>query len=174
MVVGARDGHEISQMALKSQLLLLVLLYLAAAEAQGCPEEPAQPDFYVLDFYQVLDIQRNTSRADIKKAFRKQSLLWHPDKQHVDAEFARAMWQEIQQAYEVLVDDDLRKDYDRCGLPGLKPSSFVSKRICFFSLFFTQIAHISTIIETRITHINGDLLNTHIKYSCHVALMSCV
>jgi DnaJ family protein B protein 4 len=53
------------------------------------------------DHYSALGLRSDAPAADIKKAFRKQSLLWHPDKaRHADAEFARAMWQEIQQAYE--------------------------------------------------------------------------
>ncbi len=69
------------------------------------------------DYYEVLGVQRNANKDDIKKAFRKLAREYHPDvSQHGDAE---AKFKEINEAYEVLSDDDKRARYDRFGAAGV-------------------------------------------------------
>jgi DnaJ-class molecular chaperone len=68
------------------------------------------------DYYSVLDVARDASPDDIKKAYRKLALKWHPDRhpegQRVEAE---ARFKRIAEAYEVLSDPDKRTRYDRFG-----------------------------------------------------------
>ncbi|OLL24678.1 DnaJ subfamily C member 21 [Neolecta irregularis DAH-3] len=63
-------------------------------------------------YYNVLEIERNASSDEIKKAYRKQALAWHPDKNTQDIETATSRFSEIQAAYEVLSDDTERAWYD--------------------------------------------------------------
>ncbi|MEL6524705.1 MAG: DnaJ domain-containing protein, partial [Chloroflexota bacterium] len=70
------------------------------------------------DYYDVLGIQRNASKDDIKKAFRKLARQYHPDvSQEANAE---EKFKEINEAYEVLSDDQKRQRYDRFGHAGVQ------------------------------------------------------
>jgi len=70
------------------------------------------------DYYDVLGVARNASKDDIKKAFRGLARKYHPDvSQEADAE---QRFKEINEAYEVLADDDKRARYDRFGHAGVQ------------------------------------------------------
>lgn len=64
------------------------------------------------DYYYFLGVKIDASTEDIKKAYRKLSLKYHPDKNENDEFFSRR-FQEIHEAYEVLVNDDNRRFYDQ-------------------------------------------------------------
>ena len=66
------------------------------------------------DLYQVLGLSRDASKADIKKAHRKLALKYHPDK-NPDDEVARDNFKRVQEAYDVLSDDEKRAAYDQYG-----------------------------------------------------------
>lgn len=66
------------------------------------------------DFYDLLGIERGADQAAIKSAFRKQAMKFHPDKNPGDSA-AEAKFKEINQAYEVLSDEQKRAAYDRFG-----------------------------------------------------------
>lgn len=70
------------------------------------------------DFYRLLGISRDATAKEIKKAYRQQSLAYHPDKNKEDG--AAEKFAEIARAYEVLSDEDLKSIYDRHGEEGLK------------------------------------------------------
>lgn len=63
------------------------------------------------DYYQILGIEKNASKAEIKKAFRLYATKFHPDKQKGD-KFFEDRFKEIREAYEILIDDSKRKSYD--------------------------------------------------------------
>ncbi|KAH6555245.1 hypothetical protein KP509_1Z270900 [Ceratopteris richardii] len=65
------------------------------------------------DWYKVLGIAKTASAADIKRAYKKLALQWHPDKNVDNKEEAEAKFREIAEAYEVLGDEDKRARYDR-------------------------------------------------------------
>ena len=70
------------------------------------------------DFYAILGVEKNASEDDIKKAYRRMALRFHPDKnKEPDAE---EKFKEIAEAYEVLSDADKRAAYDRYGEEGLR------------------------------------------------------
>lgn len=70
------------------------------------------------DYYDVLGVQRNASKDDIKKAFRNLARQYHPDV-NKEAE-AETRFKEINEAYEVLSDDEKRARYDRFGHAGVQ------------------------------------------------------
>ncbi len=65
------------------------------------------------DYYSVLDLERNASKAEIKKAYLKFARQYHPDVNKDDG--AEGRFKEIKEAYEILSDDDKRAAYDRFG-----------------------------------------------------------
>lgn len=66
------------------------------------------------DYYQILGVSRNASQDEIKSAFRKLAMKYHPDKNPGNKE-AEAKFKEINEAYEVLSDPQKRKLYDSLG-----------------------------------------------------------
>jgi molecular chaperone DnaJ len=66
------------------------------------------------DYYQVLGLAKGASADDIKKAYRKLAMKYHPD-QNKDNKEAEAKFKEISEAYEILKDDQKRAAYDRFG-----------------------------------------------------------
>ena len=69
------------------------------------------------EFYALLGVARDASDADIKKAYRKLAMEYHPDRNA--APEAEAKFKEITEAYEVLRDPQKRATYDRYGKAGL-------------------------------------------------------
>lgn len=66
------------------------------------------------DYYKLLGIEKNATSEDIKKAYRKLAMQYHPDRNPGDKS-AEKKFKEISEAYEVLKDDDKRAAYDRMG-----------------------------------------------------------
>lgn len=74
------------------------------------------------DFYEVLGVEKGTEQQDLKKAFRKLAMKYHPDRNPGDKD-AEAKFKEINEAYEVLSDEQKRAAYDRFGHAGVDPSA---------------------------------------------------
>ncbi|XP_012867112.1 PREDICTED: dnaJ homolog subfamily B member 2 isoform X1 [Dipodomys ordii] len=70
-------------------------------------------------YYEILDVPPNASADDIKKAYRRKALQWHPDKNPDNKEVAERKFKEVAEAYEVLSDKHKREIYDRYGREGL-------------------------------------------------------
>ena len=66
------------------------------------------------DYYEVLGVARNASAAEIKKAYRRMAMKFHPDRNPDDAD-ADAKFKEASEAAEVLTDDNKRQQYDQFG-----------------------------------------------------------
>ncbi|KAL8273512.1 hypothetical protein Esti_002578 [Eimeria stiedai] len=74
------------------------------------------------DYYRILGVAKDAGEADLKKAYRKLAMKWHPDK-HADPEAkkkAEAQFKDIAEAYDVLSDKERRQIYDKFGEEGLK------------------------------------------------------
>lgn len=72
------------------------------------------------DYYKVLGVERNASEEDMKKAYRKLALKWHPDRNPENKAKAEEKFKEIAEAYEVLSDPQKRQIYDKFGEEGIK------------------------------------------------------
>lgn len=70
------------------------------------------------DYYEVLGVDKNASAEDIKKAYRKKAIQYHPDKNPGDKE-AEEKFKEAAEAYEVLSDPQKRQRYDQYGFAGM-------------------------------------------------------
>jgi len=75
------------------------------------------------DYYEVLEISRNCTCNEIKKAYRKKAIQFHPDKNPGDRE-AEEKFKEAAEAYSVLMDSEKRAIYDRYGHQGLRGEGF--------------------------------------------------
>lgn len=77
------------------------------------------------DYYEVLGLTRNASVDDIKKAYRKLAMKWHPDRNKSDE--AKDKFAELSEAYDVLSDENKRRQYDQYGFEG--PGNFGSSNV---------------------------------------------
>lgn len=71
------------------------------------------------NYYKTLGVDRNATQEEIKKAYRKLAMKWHPDRNSENKKESEAKFKEIGQAYSVLSDDKKRKIYDQYGEDGI-------------------------------------------------------
>lgn len=95
------------------------------------------------DYYKILGICKGSTDEDIKKAYRKQALKWHPDKNKSAA--AEEKFKEIAEAYEVLSDSKKREVYDQYGEEG---NLFIDHAFyrCLVDLFHSGPCQLSVIL----------------------------
>ncbi|KAL4199960.1 hypothetical protein AMTRI_Chr03g147380 [Amborella trichopoda] len=73
-----------------------------------------------VDYYNILKVSRNATDEDLKKAYRRLAMKWHPDKNPNSKKEAEAKFKQISEAYDVLSDPQKRQIYDQFGEEGLK------------------------------------------------------
>jgi len=74
------------------------------------------------DYYEVLGLAKGASESEIKSAFRKKAMQYHPDKNPGDKK-AEEKFKEVNEAYGVLSDPDMKNKYDRFGHAGVNPGA---------------------------------------------------
>jgi molecular chaperone DnaJ len=74
------------------------------------------------DFYEVLGVEKGAEAAEIKKAYRRMAMKYHPDRNPDDQE-TEAKFKEIQGAYDILSDPEKKSAYDRFGHAGVDPQA---------------------------------------------------
>ncbi len=75
------------------------------------------------DYYDILGVTKSATDKELKSAYRKQALKWHPDKNPKKKEEAETKFKEINEAYQVLSDTKKRQTYDQFGHAAFDPSS---------------------------------------------------
>ncbi|MED6130975.1 hypothetical protein PIB30_005628 [Stylosanthes scabra] len=73
-----------------------------------------------VDYYKILGVDKTANDDDLKKAYRKLAMKWHPDKNPNNKNDAEAKFKQISEAYDVLSDSQKRAVYDQYGEEGLK------------------------------------------------------
>lgn len=74
-----------------------------------------------MDYYEVLGIHKNASKIEIRKAYHKLAIIWHPDKNN--SSDAKIKFQKISEAYQVLYNEKSRSEYDLSGRTDFKMKS---------------------------------------------------
>ncbi|KAL1357246.1 hypothetical protein HN51_009194 [Arachis hypogaea] len=77
-----------------------------------------------MDYYNILKVNRNASDEDLKKAYKRLAMIWHPDKNPLNKSEAEAKFKRISEAYDVLSDPQKRQIYDLYGEEALKSGQF--------------------------------------------------
>jgi len=75
------------------------------------------------DYYDILGVSKGATQPEIKTAYRKQALEWHPDKHKENKGAAEKRFKEINEAYQILSDTDKRKAYDQFGHAAFSPGA---------------------------------------------------
>lgn len=78
------------------------------------------------DYYDILGVSKTATAEELKKAYRKQALEWHPDRHKDDKEAAERRFKEINEAYQVLSDSQKRQAYDQFGHSAFSPGGGAS------------------------------------------------
>ena len=107
-----------------------------------------------MDYYEILDIPKTASDEEIKKAYKKKALKWHPDKNPDDINKAESEFKKITEAYDILNNKDKKHIYDTQGHEGLKRMENNSNmhndmNNVYFNLFTNQNNDI--VIEKELT-----------------------
>ena len=92
------------------------------------------------DYYEVLGVNRNASKDEIRKAYRKMAMQYHPDR-NPDDQTAEAKFKEAAEAYEVLSNDEKKAKYDRFGHEGVR-SGFGSQGFTDINDIFSHFSDI--------------------------------
>ena len=93
------------------------------------------------DYYEVLGVERNASKDELRKAYRKLAMQYHPDR-NPDNKEAEEKFKEAAEAYEILNDDDKRARYDRFGYEGVRGNGFGSQGFSDINDIFSHFSDI--------------------------------
>ena len=93
-----------------------------------------------MDYYKILEIDKNSTNEEIKKAYRKLIIKWHPDKNSNNKEEAEQKFRNISEAYNVLRDKNKRQIYDTFGVSSFRTNTqnykYTNNKSTFENNFF--------------------------------------
>jgi molecular chaperone DnaJ len=130
------------------------------------------------DYYEILSVGRSAGGSEIKKAYRKLAMKYHPDRNPDDKE-AEAKFKECTEAYEVLSDDKKRQIYDAYGHDGLKnsgyrgPGNFDDVFSSFGDIFGDLFGFGGARAQTRRSN-NGPVTGNDLRYDLVISFMEAV
>jgi len=79
-----------------------------------------------IDYYMTLGLSNTASSSEIKRAYRKLAMKYHPDRNHGNEEWAHDKFKDINEAFNVLGDPEKRRKYDQFGVTGNIRDTFVN------------------------------------------------
>ncbi|KAK1385950.1 hypothetical protein POM88_023685 [Heracleum sosnowskyi] len=120
LVITGSCTNKLSTHSLRLKLVVNINPIVIAALCYFCHVDPFSVNLHVQNYYDVIGVPRNSSKSEIKSAYRKLAMCYHPDVNKGDG--AEAKFKEICNAYEVLSDNEKRSIYDRYGEVGLRGS----------------------------------------------------
>ena len=88
------------------------------------------------ELYEDLGLSRGASQDEIKKAYRKLAMKWHPDKNPNNKDVAEEKFKKISKAYDILGDTGKKDKYDRFGLDAVSGDGSAVNPEDLFSMFF--------------------------------------
>ena len=123
------EWHEKNEACVKIQAMVRGWL-VRFSDKKTCKKQKAEParqecpvpqqHLMPREYYQLLGVGESPSKSDLKKAYRKLSLKWHPDKNPNNKEGASEKFKKISEAYSVLSDPEKKQIYDQYGKEGLQ------------------------------------------------------
>ncbi|UCC41751.1 MAG: molecular chaperone DnaJ [Candidatus Aminicenantes bacterium] len=114
------------------------------------------------DYYEILEVQRNAASEEIKKAYRRMALKYHPDRNPNNKE-AEEKFKKAAEAYSVLIDPEKRSIYDRFGHDGLRGEGFSG-----FSGFNSSVFEdFEDILGNFFSFSFGDIFGTQTRKRAH-------
>ena len=128
------------------------------------------------DYYNILGVSRSASSSEIKKAYRKQAMKYHPDRNPDNGE-AEEKFKSAAEAYEVLGDQEKRQIYDTYGIDGLKsrgysgPGNFEDIFSSFGDIFGDLFSFGG---GTRSRDPNGPMNGSDLRYDLNISFMEAV
>ena len=93
------------------------------------------------DYYEVLGVSKNASKDELKKAYRKLAMQYHPDRNPGDKQ-SEEKFKEAAEAYEILNSDEKRAKYDRFGHEGVRGNGFGSQGFSDINDIFSHFSDI--------------------------------
>jgi DnaJ-class molecular chaperone len=109
-----------------------------------------------MDYYAVLGVDKNSSITDIKKAYRKLALKYHPDKNNSNE--AKEKFQQIAEAYQTLSNEKAKKNYD---VYGKVPETFSNPEEIFQQIFKKMDPIIGTFLSKTFTNLTNDIFDSN-------------
>ena len=133
-----------------------------------------------MDYYQVLGVAKKADESQIKRAYKKLAIQYHPDKNQGD-EKAVLKFKEIAEAYEVLGDPQKRSEYDQFGRVSNRKGAYSSPANDFFNSFFGggrqqrvqklgKDIFVDCIVDLKFVYTGG---NVAVKYQHHEKCSKC-
>lgn len=114
-------------------------------------------------YYKVLGVPVDAIDHDIKRAYRKLALKYHPDKNREDPDYASEMFKHVAEAFEVLSDKDKRRKYDRYGREGQSMSFDFRDASTLFEEFFSSDPFFSSSFGNNIGQSRSSFMSSNMS-----------
>ena len=126
------------------------------------------------DYYEILEVTKTATVEEIKKAYRKKAIQYHPDKNPGDKE-AEEKFKEAAEAYDVLSNPDKRSRYDQfghAGVSGAAGSAVSVAKVCLW-MIFSPCSVTSSEVAEEDSVVSADSAAAEVRSSDGIAEVTC-